>query len=272
MKLLNRLFAFYINGSIHVALSVVAFTAITAIEFSLRVPWQLYALNFLGTLSAYNFVKYAKIAGLHHRQLARSLKEIQVLSAISAVLLLLLLFQLPFKILLVFACFAIPTFFYAVPLVRHQNLRSLAGLKIFIVALVWAGITVVVPVMASEDSLSRDVWLTFFQRIAIVVALILPFEIRDVPYDSLNLKTLPQLIGVWNTKLLGLGVLVGCIVFEFFKDETGKPYLISFLAFAIVLGAMLVATKQQQNRYFSSFWIEGLPILWLAFYGLALMF
>lgn len=266
MKLPNRIFAFYINSSIHVALAVIAFMAITVLEYNLTVQRELWIFVFFGGISGYNFVKYAKIAGLHHRQLAQSLKSIQIFSAMCFILLLYSVFCLPWNVLLVTAGFGIPTFFYAVPLIRHKNLRSLTGIKIFIVAFVWAGITVIVPVVAATGDVSGDVLLTFFQRIVIVVALMLPFEIRDVPYDALNLKTLPQQIGVWRTKMLGEGVLLVCLAFEFFKHTTDVAYLVSLFVFSIILGGLLIISKTHQSRYFASFWIEGLPILWAVLY------
>jgi hypothetical protein len=211
-------------------------------------------------------VKYASIAGLHHRHLTSSLKTIQVFSGFSFLLLLYSVFYLPLKVGLLVLTFGIPTFLYAVPLFRHKNLRSFTGIKIFIVAFVWAGITVIVPVMIAVGEVSVDVLLTFIQRVLIVVVLILPFEIRDVPYDSLNLKTLPQQIGVWGTKMLGEGVLLICLIFEFFKLSTDVAYITSLLLFSVLLGGMLIISKPYQNRYFASFWIEGLPILWWVVY------
>lgn len=266
MKIPKWILAFYINSSIHVALAVVAFTAITVLEYDLTVPKALWAFVFFGAITGYNFVKYAKIAGLHHRHLTNSLKSIQVFSGLCFLLLLISVFFLPWKVLLITTAFGLPTFFYAVPLIRHKNLRSFTGIKIFIVAFVWAGITVIVPVVAAVDEVSGDVLLTFIQRILIVVVLMLPFEIRDVPYDSLNLKTLPQQIGVWGTKMLGEGVLLICLIFEFFKQATDVAYLISLLIFSVLVGAMLMISKPYQNRYFASFWVEGLPILWLIIY------
>src|SRR5690554_5155102 len=266
MKLSKWILAFYINSSIHVALAVIALTAITVLEYNLTVPKALWAFVFFGGITGYNFVKYAKIAGLHHRHLTKSLKTIQVFSGLCFLLLLYSVFYLPWNVLLIAAAFGLPTFFYAVPLIRHKNLRSFTGIKVFIVAFVWAGITVIVPVVLAVDDVSGDVLLTFFQRIVIVVVLILPFEIRDVPYDSLNLKTLPQQIGVWGTKMLGEGILLICLVFEFFKLSTDGAYLISLLLFSVLLGAMLIISKPYQNRYFASFWIEGLPILWWGIY------
>ena len=266
MNLQRHIFAFYINSSIHVALSVVALTYITILEYNLSTKGHLLAYVFLGALTGYNFVKYARIARLHHRDLAHSLKAIQIFSAICFLLFIYFAFQLPMNVLLLSACFGLPTFFYAVPLIRHKNLRSLAGIKIFVVALVWAGVTVIVPVVDSENPVTVDVLLTFFQRMLIVVVLMFPFEIRDVPYDSLNLKTLPQQIGIWNTKFLGEGILLLCLVLEFFKDNAQTAYVMSIILFALILSGMLVASKTHQNRYFSSFWVESLPIAWLLLY------
>ncbi|SDW48796.1 UbiA prenyltransferase family protein [Aequorivita viscosa] len=266
MKISKWILAFYINSSIHVALAVVALTEITVLEYNLSVPKALWMFVFFGAVTGYNFVKYAKIAGLHHRHLTNSLKTIQIFSGLSFLALLYNIFYLPWDLMLIALAFGIPTFFYAVPLIRHKNLRSFTGIKIFIVAFVWAGITVIVPVKVAVGEVSVDVLLTFIQRILIVVVLMLPFEIRDVPYDSLNLKTLPQQIGVWGTKMLGEGILLICLVFEFFKLSTDGAYLISLLLFSVLLGAMLIISKPYQNRYFASFWIEGLPILWWGIY------
>jgi hypothetical protein len=262
MKFLKRVFAFYINASIHVALAVLSLLAITVLEYHLVIPIELWLFVFLGALTGYNFVKYAKVAGLHHRSLTNSLKTIQIFSGICFVLLAFIAFKLSITTLLVTVGFGLATFFYAVPFVRHKNLRNFSGLKIFVVAFVWAGVTVIVPVVASEVTISLDILLTFLQRILIVVALILPFEIRDVPYDALNLNTLPQQLGVKSTKLIGEGVLLLCLVFEFFKVNSDVAYIISLLVFCSVLGWILVISKTEQSRYFSSFWVEGLPILW----------
>lgn len=268
MKPLNGIFVFYINSSIHVALAVLAFLAITVMEYGLSIPPALWAFVFLGSLTGYNFVKYSKVAGLHHRRLTGSLKAIQIFSAMCFVLLGVAAYRLSIQVLLITAAFALATFFYAVPFVHSKNLRNLSGVKIFVVGFVWAGVTVIVPFVASEVPVSGDVLLTFFQRILIVVALILPFEIRDVPYDSLNLKTLPQQLGVWNTKILGQLVLMICLVFEFFKENSQMAYITSLLIFCVILGWMLIIARADQKRYFASFWVEGLPIIWFLFFVL----
>ncbi|MCG2429567.1 hypothetical protein [Aequorivita xiaoshiensis] len=266
MNFLRDVFRFYISSSIHVALAVLAFFFITALEYNFKPPITTSAFIFLGTISAYNFVKYASIAGLHHRSLTNSLRAIQVFSAICFLLWIFLAFHLSFTTLLFVALFGVTTVLYAVPIIQHRSLRMFSGLKIFVVAFVWAGITVIIPFIASELAITTDVILTFIQRFLIVVVLILPFEIRDIPYDALALKTIPQQIGIKNTKNAGLAALAFSLFIEFFKKTSEVAYITSLLLFSIILGLAVFISKKDQKRYFSSFLVEGLPILWFVMY------
>ena len=63
MNALKRIFEFYINSSIHVALAVLSLVLITVLEFNLKLPNSYWYFVFFGTITGYNFVKYAPIAG-----------------------------------------------------------------------------------------------------------------------------------------------------------------------------------------------------------------
>lgn len=77
MSVIRQVFRFYINSSIHVALAVCAFTAST--YEILNLPFAENLLFFVfGTITGYNFVKYAGIAQLHHRSLTSTLQIIQI--------------------------------------------------------------------------------------------------------------------------------------------------------------------------------------------------
>ena len=80
MRFLKLIFDFYIKASIHVALAVYAFLRITEIYFDLPYNKNLNYFIFFGTITGYNFVKYAGVAKLHHRSLTNSLKAIQIFS------------------------------------------------------------------------------------------------------------------------------------------------------------------------------------------------
>lgn len=266
MKIFQKLFAFYIDGSIHLALAVLAFLAITQKKFGLVLPLEYWTFVFFGTITAYNFVKYPQIVSLHYRSLEKSLKVIQIFSAICFIVLVLFLFKMKIQTLLYSLGFAILTLFYAIPFYHHKNLRMLSGVKIFIVALVWAGVTVIIPMIASQNPLTWDVWITFFQRGFLVLALIMPFEIRDMHYDADYLNTIPQRIGVKNTKVVGILAIAVSVGFEFLKVKTYSGYNLSFAIFIIALTILMLFSEKRQSRYYASFWVESLPILWWAVY------
>ena len=140
---------------------------------------------FFAAITGYNFVKYAPIAGLHHRSLAKSLKTIQIFSFLCFGLLLYFSFQLSFKTLLFSGIFGVFTVLYAIPFLNTRSLRTVKGLKIFVVALVWAGVTVLIPLIEASMHYQQLLGLLFIERFLIVVVLVLPFEIRDLPYDRI---------------------------------------------------------------------------------------
>ena len=80
MQFLKKILNFYINSSIHVAIAVYAFIRITEMYFKLPNNKNLDYFIFYGTITGYNFVKYAGVAKLHHRSLTEDLKIIQIFS------------------------------------------------------------------------------------------------------------------------------------------------------------------------------------------------
>jgi len=262
MRFLKSVFNFYINSSIHVALAVCSFVGISVLEFDISVTNDLLRFVFFGTITGYNFVKYAEVAKLKHRSLNLSLRTIQTFSFFSFLALLYYTFQLSFKTLLVTGGFAALTFFYAIPFLKYKKLRELLGIKILIVAVVWAGVTTIIPLVNEDVILSEVFWISFIQRMLFVLALTLPFEIRDLQFDELALGTLPQRVGVRTTKFIGTALLVLIILIEFFKPELDWNSLISLVLISGVLIMFLSISEENQSKYFSSFWVESIPILW----------
>lgn len=270
MRLLKQVLDFYINSSIHVAFSVVALTYITLFEFELTQDKDLLFFIFFASISGYNFVKYYGLAKWHHRHLTRWLKTIQIFSLSCFLAMSFFLFQLSTKVLVAISVFGIVTFLYAIPFLpkkiyldEHKNLRNISGLKVYVIAFVWAGVTVLLPVINENYVFDTDVRITFFQRFLYVIALILPFEIRDLQYDDLKLSTIPQKKGVKFTKFLGAFILIVFILLEFFKDEIRLPHLISLLIISLLTVIFIAFSKKNQGKYYSAFWVEGLPLVWL---------
>ena len=257
------LFDFYINSSVHVALAVVSLALITYLELDVRIDWPLIFFIFFGSITGYNFVKYAGIAKLHHQSLARSLQKIQIFSLICFISLIFTAFLVAFEVLLWSGLFAALTLLYAVPVFsRSRNLRSVAGIKIFVIAVVWAGVTVILPLREVNYSLNTEILIEMLQRFLLVLAWILPFEIRDLKHDLTELGTIPQKIGVTKTKIFGFALVGTAVVLELLQDAP-LPGAIAFLLTGFISIGFIWKAAEKQSFYYSSFWVESIPIFWL---------
>lgn len=270
MKVVKQLFNFYINSSVHVALSVFSLTWITWIEYDLVINENVLYFVFFATITGYNFVKYFGVAKFHHRSLANWLKAIQIFSFFSFVSMCCYAFQLDVNTLLCIVGLGVITFLYAIPFLpkrlfldKQHNLRSIGGLKIYLIALVWCSVTVFIPIINQKYDINTDVILTGIQRYIFVIVLMFPFEIRDLQYDSVKLSTIPQRIGVKSTKVIGALLLVVFFFLEFFKDAINTLQTTTLFIIVTITLLFLVFSKKNQGKYYSAFWVEGIPVLWL---------
>ncbi|GAA4239998.1 MULTISPECIES: hypothetical protein [Winogradskyella] len=271
MGVLKRIFNFYLNSSIHVALAAYALAWITLIEMNVDYDKSLLSFVFFATITGYNFVKYFGIVKFHHRSLASWLKALQVFSFLAFLAMCYFVLKLEFNALVLIVILGIITFFYAIPIMvpkqylfdDHKNLRQVSGLKVYLIALIWMLTTVLLPMLNNDIVMSPDSVIIGVQRFCYVLVLMLPFEIRDLNYDSLKLATIPQKIGVKNTKIIGVALLVVFLMLEFFKDELLDVSIIAIVITTIITLVLLLLSNKNQSKYFSAFWVEGLPIIWL---------
>lgn len=264
MKVVKDLFDFYINSSIHVAIEVSSLVLISCLQ--LGISYDLYFLGFVffGTLTGYNFVKYAGLAKLHHISLTKNLRLIQLFSFICFLSFVFFTFHLPLKTLLGTSIFGLLTIFYALPVFpKKKNLRSFKGLKIFVITLVVSGVTVIVPVIHNEILFDWNFLLVFVQRLFFILAVILPFEIRDLRFDENELGTIPQKMGIVKSKFIGIFLLLGFFIIEIINPASEMPFLASTAAISLISAGFIVFSKKEQSKYFASFWVEAIPIMWL---------
>lgn len=260
---------FYINSSLHVALAVVAFSVITCLNFRISIDLQLLLFIFFGTITGYNFIKYAAIARFQHRSLSFNLRRIQILSFVAFIGLITTFFYQSTEVLLTSAILGFFTLLYAFPFSReHRNLRRIPGLKIYIIAFVVAGVTVILPVLQESDFPASDHFIEFIQRIIIALVLILPFEIRDIDHDNFHLGTIPQKLGISRTRSLGYLLTIGFCSLELLKSEIYLIRTLGYVFLGILCILFLKKASADQGEYFASFWVEAAPMFWLGIFYL----
>ena len=270
MKFIKNLFDLYITSSLHVSLAILSFTLITFLQFTLPFDKNLILFIFFASITGYNFVKYAGVAKLHHMSLTKNLRLIQLFSFLCFLATVYFAFHLKPEVLIATGILGSFTLFYAVPFLgKTGNLRSLPTIKVFIIALVWAGTSFLLPLINAGTLLGTELLIDFFQRFLFVLVLILPFEIRDLQFDNENLATIPQLLGVLQSKVFGTALLVLLFFIELLQRSIENQEFLVLSIVLLILGIFLWNSKRDQSLYYASFWVEAVPIIYL---GVELVF
>lgn len=268
MKLLKAIFWFYINSSMHVAFAVVAFSYVTFCSLDMKIDYTILKFAFWATILAYNFVKYAGFLALSYRRKNMGYQWIIVMSFMALIMVVYYMSFLSVESFILVIVLQLLTFFYAIPIawgkttyrLRH-NLRDVNGIKVFIIAIVWTGTTVLLPCFEQGKSIQFNVMLLSVQRFLWVLVLMIPFEIRDLKDDSNTLGTLPQKLGVMGSKRLGYGMVILIVFLEAYLSVDPVGSMV-FVIIALLGLAGLYFSNATRGKLYSSFWIEGIPILW----------
>lgn len=263
MRLLKATFDFYLHGSIHVALAVYALVQMTFHFFHLQNDSPMALFAFFGTIVGYNFVKYDELVRAKKLKMTTERRLIVVLSFVSFLATTYCFFQLERQTQIVAVVFLGLTVLYTLPIFpKLGNARNWAGIKIYIVAFCWAGITLFLPIINAGLPINQDVWLKFCQRFLLVIILILIFEIIDLKKDDVSLQTVPQKLGVQKTKLLNLFLLIPFYCLEFLKSDFQIIQLWINLVLIIVLALFTLFSSPKRSEYYTSFWVESIPVFW----------
>lgn len=132
------------------------------------------------------------------------------------------------------------------------RLRDFHFVKIFLIALVWAWITVWLPSAEAGRGFDRTVLLMGLERAAFIFAITIPFDIRDLVIDRhTSVKTLPGVMGVPLAIGLSAGllaVMTFCVLLNNYTpgEEAG---LLASAAISLIL--VLYATRVQHDYYYT---------------------
>jgi hypothetical protein len=157
-----------------------------------------------------------------------------------------------FKTLLYGLPLAALSFLYTLPFMGaggKRALRDLPGIKLFIIAIVWTGVTVGFPLLEADIEMNDNALLLLVQRMLFILAITIPFDVRDMDLDDSGLKTLPQAFGARQAKLLAIMLILAAGGLEFFYQvfDTGYPLDASFYL-NLIFYPLLIPLVWRVNR------------------------
>jgi len=281
VKWLKVAFDFYIRSSLHVAVCYTALAMVVIGRYHI-IEENLWfgIMQFCLVVTAYNFVKYFELA--RNKSAFRFKTPIVILTIVTTVFSgILLLPELTYIYPYIIALSAL-VLVYVYPSITSKNFRHYAFLKLPIVGLCWVlfiasyGHSEVIVRQAIEDinilncnyypayqMIFNDYfYLSLIGYFFFILALCIPFEIRDLKHDNAELKTIPQVIGVRKTKWLG--ILLTVLSWYFLYRFNSQFYFTFTLLFIhLILGLAIWFSDRFKSDYYASFFVEAIPVLWL---------
>ncbi len=271
MNLLKQCFGFYVFANIHVALASYCLIRITFLEFDFE-NQSLAFFVFFATILSYNMIRLVQLDRINSMMAIwiRAHKKSLVLLNIMALFgLVYFAFDLNLSGFIALLPFVIATLFYVLPIKnKSSGLRQIPGFKLFLIAISWAGITLYFPIQEADFAVSNQ-WLFFVQRFLFLLAITIPFDIRDSQFDLRDLATLPQVLGVNKAKIVAIMAILAFLGVDLFLLDISASIFKVHLLVALISMVLIGFSSPIRNRFYTTFWVEAIPIVW---YILLLLF
>jgi len=278
-KVIYSVLDFLLFSNLFIAVCAVAQGLIT--YHLLKVPADKYVLAFIffATIGLYNFsmllskpkkpedspFKRVRWIFSHHRMII----SITLISLLCLVPLFLLYLSIESKLLMLFT--GLVAVGYNIPFLTLNNenigLRNIPGIKLFLIAMVWAVSCVLLPIMELQHSnqlniTPGDTLLLVFKRFLFVAAITVPFDIRDLFQDKLYaLKTIPVMLGEKRAYIFCQFLLLGYLLLLLLFRQATYPDIAAVILNLAVTGWLIFKSNIKKNEYYYFLYLDGTMLL-----------
>ena len=263
MKWIKLLLDIYVKGSIHVALSVFSMSSLSLLSLNKNIPEPELLIVFFASYVYYNLIKFAPVGFKGTNQPTIFWNWLKLSTLLSLLILMYLVKDLSKDSWFILALSS----FFGVLYVQKELLpisRENGWIKAFLVSLVWALITAVLPfTLLHEDWFGLEIILLFFSHFFLVLALLVPFEIRDMRVDQLMMPNLAQQLGVQKIKWVGYLSLILSIILWMLATAQEVYFQSAYFIFYVITMALIAGARIDRSQNYSSLWVEAIPIFLL---------
>jgi 4-hydroxybenzoate polyprenyltransferase len=278
-KSFTSILNFLLFSNFFIAFCAVAQGLVT--YYLLKLPPNTYVLSFLffSTLTIYNLSMllakpkepqkspYKRVKWIFSHQ--RLLISITLISVLCLIPLGLLYLSFGAKVLMLFI--GVIAISYNIPFLSINGgkigLRNLPGIKLFLIAFVWASSCVLLPIVEIENNYGipialSEIVLLFAKRFLFICAITIPFDVRDLYQDKLyELKTLPVIFGEKKTWIFCQALLLAYLILLFLFSKSINYDTIGLALTIFLTGWLIFKSNLKRNEYYYFLLLDGMMIL-----------
>ncbi|MFI5204741.1 MAG: hypothetical protein ACHQF2_09620 [Flavobacteriales bacterium] len=262
-----------------ISLGAALLASTTWIRFGLPVKYDVLLFIFLSTLLVYTFQRILKFLYIkQHPELynwcVKHYKFLIVQCVLALLALIPLINYLPVIVLyalLTSAVFSLLYLFVSPFSLKISGLRHLPFLKSILISVVWAIVTAIVPLLCFGNvAISQaDISWVYIEHMLFIYALTIPFDVRDMQLDSEKMKTLPQVAGEKNARIIGSVLL---LTFLLVTELLNAPRPLPVLFVYGVTAMLLLYPAKNKSFWFYLYLIDGMIYLYAFLFWLIYWF
>ena len=259
--------------SVFISLGGAALIIRSYIIFDYSINWGVTLFVFFSTLFTYNLTKIIPLWKFWNNSKevnyaynerskwnAKHKNKLSYITTLSLIAIVYFTFELGFYQLLFLSHLGIISLLYAAPVFSGRGLRTFPLIKIFLIAYVWASISIM-PIVSNIESFNLKLALLFLENFCFVLAITIPFDIRDYSRDkSQEIKTLPSVLGISKAKWLSAALLLFSSIVGYFIIESTCQKILNICINMLFLPIM-VASKEKYKEYYYLGLIDGTLII-----------
>jgi len=279
-KYLRQTLDFLLFSNIYIAMCAVFQGMVTYWLLKVKPDEHILALLFCSTLALYNFSillskpqKPENSKFLRVRWIFSHYRLMITITIITALAIIPLSFFLNTSSRILLIGLGLISVAYSLPIFSFNDkrfgLRNIPGVKLFMIAMVWAGSCVLLPILeidannAAMISINETIIL-LAKRFLFIAAITVPFDIRDLFQDKSNeLKTIPVILGEKNALLICQVFLVSYLLLLFTLTEKFDSDFFALSLTILLSGWLIFKSKWKKNEYYYFLFLDGTMILQL---------
>lgn len=127
--------------------------------------------------------------------------------------------------------------------IKGINMREIPYLKIHLIGISWSLIIIVFPIL--NENLNEPYAIYGLAHYLYIVAVTIPFDIRDLKHDNEQHKTIPQVLGIQKSKLIAVVML---IVFSLLMILVNQNFMLNALFYVAIVSELILIILMNEER------------------------